>query len=92
MDLVTITAGQFEQLKSRLPAITREWLTARYGISETTWCKLRDGRPVKRITLDRMLSKAEVGASSPSTVLRTFNARGDADQRRGAPANASTSA
>ena len=61
MDLVTITAGQFEQLKARLPAITREWLMSRYGISETTWCKLRDGKPVKRVTLDRMLLKAGSG-------------------------------
>lgn len=57
MDLVTVTAGQFEQLKSRLPAITRECLMSRYGISETTWCKLRDGKPIKHSTLKRILAR-----------------------------------
>ena len=59
MQLVTIDARQFEQLKARLPAITREWLMRRYGISETTWCKLRDGKPIKRSTLARILDRLE---------------------------------
>lgn len=59
MELVTIDARLFEQLKAQLPATTREWLMARYGISETTWCKLRDGKPVKRGTLERVLSRLE---------------------------------
>ena len=54
---VCITPADFELLKRELPAITREQLFKVYAISETTWRKLREGRPVKRSTLERMLSR-----------------------------------
>ena len=37
--------------------MTRERLFDCYAISETTWNKLRDGKPVKRTTLDRILAR-----------------------------------
>ncbi|HJV41504.1 hypothetical protein [Caulobacter sp.] len=57
----TVTASQeiFQRLRARLPAVTREHLFECYAISETTWTKLRDGRPVKRSTLDRILVRLE---------------------------------
>jgi len=57
----TVTASReiFQRLRARLPAVTREHLFECYAISETTWTKLRDGKPVKRSTLDRILVKLE---------------------------------
>jgi hypothetical protein len=45
------------KLRGRLPAITRRHLFDLYGISETTWTKLRDGKPVKASTLIRILER-----------------------------------
>lgn len=56
-ETVTISREVFQRLRSRLPAVTREHLFDCYAISETTWTKLRDGKPVKRSTLDRILNK-----------------------------------
>ncbi len=56
-ETVTISRDVFQRLRSRLPAVTREHLFDCYAISETTWTKLRDGKPVKRSTLDRILAK-----------------------------------
>jgi DNA-binding Xre family transcriptional regulator len=58
-DLVIITPETFAMLKRALPAVTREHLTAIYAVSETTWTKLRTGRPVKLSTLERMLRVIE---------------------------------
>lgn len=57
----TVTASReiFQRLRERLPAVTREHLFACYAISETTWTKLRDGKPVKRSTLDRIMVRLE---------------------------------
>jgi len=57
----TVTASReiFQRLRARLPAVTREHLFECYAISETTWTKLRDGKPVKRTTLDRILVRLE---------------------------------
>lgn len=41
------------------PALTKNKLREVFGISETTWCKLRDGRPVKRQTLERITRRLE---------------------------------
>lgn len=59
MEFVTIDAGLFGRLKARLPAVTREHIMAVYGVSETTWCKLRDGRPVKSVTFERILARQD---------------------------------
>lgn len=64
-DTVIITPERFETLKDALPAITREHLTRVYGISETTWTKLRRGEPIKRNTWERMqarLARVSLGA------------------------------
>ncbi|WP_043606151.1 hypothetical protein [Novosphingobium sp. Rr 2-17] len=53
----TISPREFAALRGVLPAITAEHLFAVYRISETTWRKLREGRPVKRVTLDRIRAR-----------------------------------
>ena len=47
----------FLALRRILPAATRTCLQATFGVSETTWVKLRDGRPVKVTTLERVLAR-----------------------------------
>jgi hypothetical protein len=47
------------KLRDQLPAITRRHLFDVYGISETTWTKLRDGKPIKVSTLIRILDRYE---------------------------------
>ena len=59
MEQVIADAGLFRRLKACLPAATRKQIMATYGISETTWCKLRDGKPVKRATMELILARLE---------------------------------
>jgi hypothetical protein len=47
----------FLALRRVLPATTKVCLRETFGISETTWVKLRDGRPVKASTLERVLDR-----------------------------------
>jgi len=54
---VTVSRERFEALKDALPAITREHLTDIYGISETTWAKLRKGEPIKLNTWERIQAR-----------------------------------
>jgi len=54
---ITVSLERFEALKAALPAITREHLTDVYGISETTWTKLRKGEPVKLKTWERIQAR-----------------------------------
>jgi DNA-binding Xre family transcriptional regulator len=54
---ITISFERFEALKAVLPAITREHLTDVYGISETTWTKLRKGEPIKLKTWERIQAR-----------------------------------
>ncbi len=56
-EVVQIPRETFERLKQRLPAITREHLFSLYGISETTWGKLRRGLPIKRSTWGRIQAR-----------------------------------
>jgi hypothetical protein len=58
-EVVTVPREHFEMLKGSLPAITREHLFGVYGISETTWCKLRDGAPIKLSTWLRIQARYE---------------------------------
>jgi hypothetical protein len=47
----------FLALRRVLPAATKTCLQETFGVSETTWVKLRDGRPVKASTLERVLAR-----------------------------------
>lgn len=57
VEVVSISPVDFERLKRELPSITREHLFKVYAISETTWRKLREGKPVKRSTMERMMAR-----------------------------------
>jgi hypothetical protein len=48
LEKIAISQEEFQALKARLPKATAEGITATYRISQNTWCKLREGRPVKR--------------------------------------------
>lgn len=56
-ETVIISRERFEALKGALPAVTREHLTRVYGISETTWTKIRRGEPIKLNTWQRMQAR-----------------------------------
>lgn len=47
----------YQALRRALPAATKACLQETFGISETTWVKLRDGLPVKQTTLERLLAR-----------------------------------
>ncbi len=54
LDMGTISRDEFDQLRARLPAVTKEGVMATYRISQHSWYKLRDGKPVKQVVIDRM--------------------------------------
>jgi len=58
-EAVTVPRERFEMLRRGLPAITREHLFSVYGISETTWGKLRKGEPIKLSTWQRIQMRYE---------------------------------
>ena len=58
-ETLTVPHDLVQRLRERLPALTREHLSDCYAISETTWTKLRDGRPIKRSTFERILQRYE---------------------------------
>ena len=45
-EMETIARDEFEALKAHLPCATREGLFETYRISQNSWYKLRDGKPV----------------------------------------------
>jgi DNA-binding Xre family transcriptional regulator len=73
MATIVVSPQAVLKLRELLPAITRRHLFDLYGISETTWTKLRDGKPVKLSTLLRIQDRYErlVGQDPP------LNATGD---------------
>jgi DNA-binding Xre family transcriptional regulator len=60
---VIVPRDRFEMLKDALPAITRDHLFSVYGISETTWGKLRKGEPIKLSTWERIQARYERACS-----------------------------
>ena len=50
----TITQEEFAQLRHSLPAVTKQGVMDTYRISQHSWYKLRDGKPVKQNVIDRM--------------------------------------
>lgn len=58
----TISADEFDRLRRSLPAATKEGVMATYRISQHSWYKLRDGKPVKQVVIDRMRERyAQIG-------------------------------
>lgn len=59
MNMVVMNTEQVLHLRSLLPAITKEHLQRTLGISETTWIRLRDRRPIRRSTYERLMRRSE---------------------------------
>lgn len=55
--MVVVDREDFQALRRVLPAATKEQIQKTFGVSETTWVKLRDGRPLRRSTLERILHR-----------------------------------
>lgn len=53
----TITGDEFAALRRSIPAVTKEGVMNTYGISQRSWYKLRDGKPVKQIVIDRLRAR-----------------------------------
>lgn len=62
MTMIVVSADQVRRLRSLLPAITKEHLQGTLGISETTWVRLRDERPIRRSTYERLMRRSGVEA------------------------------
>lgn len=56
-EMIAIEQDEFEAMRASLPVATAEGLFDTYRISQNTWYKLRDGRPVKRKTLDQLRAR-----------------------------------
>lgn len=56
-EMLSVTVEEFAAMRAALPCMTAEGLFETYRISQSTWYKLRDGRPVKRATLERLRAR-----------------------------------
>lgn len=81
--MVVADRETFLALRRILPAATKTCLRETFGVSETTWVKLRDSRPVKVSTLERVLTRyrwlscrEESRASDRQTPDRRISAHG----------------
>jgi hypothetical protein len=59
MNMVLVDQAQVVVIRNALPAVTKVWLQEVLGVSETTWRSLRDGRPIRQSTYDRLLARLE---------------------------------
>lgn len=59
MNMVLVNQEQVLALRNALPAVTKVWLQEVLGVSETTWRSLRDGRPIRQSTYDRLVARFE---------------------------------
>jgi len=50
----TIQPEEFARLRRSIPAVTKDGVMATYRISQHSWYKLRDGKPVKQTVIDRL--------------------------------------
>ncbi len=57
--MIIVDRPLFHQLRNHLPAITKVCLRETYGISETTWRRLRDGKPIRLSTYHRLIRSFE---------------------------------
>lgn len=58
MTMIIVDPEQVRRLRELLPSVTKQHLQGMLGISETTWVRLRDERPIRRSTYARLLRKA----------------------------------
>lgn len=56
-----VTREGFAELRAALPAVTEEHLQDVLGISKETWRKMRQGRPIRATTFERLMAKYRRG-------------------------------
>lgn len=61
MNMVLVDQEQVCLIRDALPAVTKVWLQEILGVSETTWRSLRDGRPIRQSTYERLIARLERG-------------------------------
>ena len=49
-----MTDEEFARLRRAIPAVTKDGVMATYRISQHSWYKLRDGKPVKQSVIERV--------------------------------------
>ena len=69
MTMIVVNSEQVQRLRSLLPALTKAHLQETLGISETTWVRLRDRRPIRRSTYERLMRRSAVAAMSSADAL-----------------------
>ncbi|MET3665708.1 hypothetical protein [Caulobacter sp. 1776] len=57
MTMIVVDTDQVRRLRDLLPALTKAHLQDTLGISETTWVRLRDKRPIRRSTYERLMRR-----------------------------------
>lgn len=57
MTMIVVDIQQVRRLRALLPAITKAHLQDTLGISETTWVRMRDERPIRRSTYERLMRR-----------------------------------
>lgn len=55
--MASVTPEEFAAFRERLPVATKEGLFDAYRISQNSWYKLRDGKPVKVSVLERLRAR-----------------------------------
>ncbi|PIC00520.1 hypothetical protein [Caulobacter sp. X] len=60
MTMIIVDPEQVRRLRDLLPALTKAHLQDTLGISETTWVRLRDRRPIRLSTYERLLKRSTV--------------------------------
>ncbi|PHY18108.1 hypothetical protein [Caulobacter sp. BP25] len=66
MTMIVVDAEQVRRLRDLLPALTKAHLQETLGISETTWVRLRDRRPIRQSTYERLLKRSMARSASPA--------------------------
>ena len=54
LPMASITREEFNEYRRHIPAVTKAGVMATYHISEHSWYKLRDGKPVKISVLETL--------------------------------------
>lgn len=62
MTMIVVDPEQVRRLRDLLPALTKAHLQETLGISETTWVRLRDRRPIRQSTYERLLRRSTVAS------------------------------
>ncbi len=55
--MATISPEEFAELRTHLRSATKEGVMATFRISQPSWYKLRDGKPVRQSVVDRLRAR-----------------------------------